>query len=249
MRLDGGRASNARSSKIQRHVTGEELDAHYLLVMGPEIGETFNDLRQAVIWLMVIWNEYKTIFEEKSRVDLVNEAAGGFFGILQGLLQRDTMMSLRRLTDPAQLNLRGRTFENMTLKRLAELLPPGSLQDDVNKQVDEVASSAEFARKWSNKLIAHNDVATLRNRRQELPRATVAHIDDAIEKIWAVLQTVEGGLTGEEPLPRLEMQYPSTAAEALLYVIRDGLEARQERRQRILDGKPLAGDIGPGREV
>ena len=72
-------------------------------VMGPDLGPLFYALYNEVAWVHATFHEYRQLYgTSKQRVDLLNETAPFFFLVLEGVLWRDILMHINRLTDPPE---------------------------------------------------------------------------------------------------------------------------------------------------
>ena len=223
---------------MARPLTADEVKAEYVAVMGPELGAVFYALYNELSWLHIRWRQYVQLFGEKpSRVDLLNGAAGLFFRVVQDGLWEDTLLHLSRITDRPETAGR----QNLTIQRLPALLTDSVLATEVQALVDKAVSRSAFARDWRNRRIAHSDLAlAIKEGAQPLAAGSRKTVVEALEAIGGVLD-------------RLEQHFRNTVffegfghagdAEALLYVIRDGIEAKHARRKRLQDGKPGPGDF------
>jgi len=83
------------------HLTSEESLEKYINEMGQDLGSVFHALNDELAWLYMKWGEYLELFGTKpTRIDLVNQAAGPFFRVVQDTLWEDTLLSIARLIDP-----------------------------------------------------------------------------------------------------------------------------------------------------
>ena len=80
--------------------TAAETKQHHIDVMGKEFGSLYNNLWNEHVWLNTKWDEYTVLFGTKpSRIDLLNQAAGKFFRIVQDSLFEGTLLAISRITD------------------------------------------------------------------------------------------------------------------------------------------------------
>jgi hypothetical protein len=69
--------------------------------MGPNLGPAFYRLWNDCAWLHLKWREYRSVFgTTEERIDLLNAAARGFFGVAQDVLWQDVILHICRFTDP-----------------------------------------------------------------------------------------------------------------------------------------------------
>ncbi len=199
--------------------------------MGKELGTTFFALSQELTWLNVKWSEYVVLFGTKpERLDLLNEAASFFFGVVQRTLWDETLLHIARITDPPE------SFgkQKLTILRLESLLGDHpALRRRVSVLAQEALSAATFCRDWRNRRLAHLDFA-LATDQQATPlpavsRQTVkACLDSLADVLNAISEHCEASTTPFDLVPRSE------GAESLLYVLDAGLGANRERLERIL---------------
>jgi hypothetical protein len=76
--------------------TPEEVRQQHLDLMGEEIGSLYHALWNELAWLYAKWGEYVEMFGTKSsRIELVNQAAGHFFRVVQDSLWEDALLQSR----------------------------------------------------------------------------------------------------------------------------------------------------------
>lgn len=203
-----------------------------IAMMGSDLGPVYHRLWNELAWLHVKWDQYVQLFGSKpERIDLLNGAAATFFRIVQDTLWEDTLLHLARLTDPADTG--GKS--NLTIKRLAVLVDD-ALRDDVTGLVETAADKTAFARDCRNVHIAHQDLhLALQDRAERLKPGSRADVKEALAAVGAVLRRICQHYEDADII--FEYLGDAADAEALLYVIRDGLEADARRRKRLTEGK------------
>jgi hypothetical protein len=81
------------------HRSSEEVLEHYVSDMGPNLGPVFHRLWNDCVWLHLKWREYRSVFgSSEERIELLNSAARGFFGIVQDVLWQDILLHICRFT-------------------------------------------------------------------------------------------------------------------------------------------------------
>lgn len=224
---------------MSRTVNAEELKDQYISLMGSGLGSVFYALYNEFAWLHVRWWQYLQLFAAtRERVVVLNEAAGLFFRVVQDSLWEDTLLHLARITDKPDTGGKA----NLTIQRLSALLTDKQLAAEIRTLVDDAVTRAGFARDWRNRRMAHIDLAlAVEEGAKPLAAASRRSVDDALKSIDAVLN-------------HLEMHFRNSTiffegfghpgdAEALLYVVRDGLAADEARRKRLREGRPLDEDF------
>ena len=218
--------------------TAEEVAKRHLAAMGSELGPLFTHCRNECAWLHIKWREYLALFgTNEKRVDLLNQAASSFFAMLQDSLWEDLLLHLCRVTDPPQ----SAGKDTLTVQRIANLVPE-PLRSELQPLLADLLSKREFARDWRNRQIAHTDLAlAVGKNAKPLERATTKSFTDVLAALVALLNKVEWHYT------KSSTAYgdlaPLSGAEGLLHVLYCGVEAENDRRERIRAGRPRQGDF------
>jgi hypothetical protein len=149
---------------------------------------------------------------------------------------------LCRLTDPVDTGGKA----NLTLQRLAPLVDP-TIRGSTEVFLATATACTAFARDWRNRRIAHADLGlALQRPVSPLADASRKDVGDALKAIADLLNHLESHYRQGAMVVYDDYTNPNGAV-ALLYVIRDGLEAEAARRRRFKEGKPLPEDLGPPR--
>ena len=232
---------------MSRYILGEECAQEYLNSMGQQLGAFFGLLVQECNSLHLEWSEYKELFgTSPERIDLLNKAARTFFYFLQGTLWEMVLLRIARLTADAPNSGVGK--DNVTLRSLPGLIDP-SIRTSVETLLDVARKKCEFAADWRNRRIAHRDLQlALKTGGIPLSQASRLSVTDALDAIAGVLNAVESHY-----LKGRQVAYScidsAFGARALLYTLRDGVEAHEARERRIRSGNPLPEDIGLKRAI
>jgi HEPN superfamily AbiU2-like protein len=223
------------SALMATHLTADEVRAGYESKMGATLGVMFNRFYNECAGLHWKWDEYVVLFGTKeSRVDLLNRVAPGFFRIVEDALWEDVLLHICRLTDDPDVGRRHR--QTLSVRRLPTLVA-SEIQREVRRRVTSATKKCDFARDWRDRHIAHKDLQlALEKGTTPLAKASRRRVNDAINSITAVLQAVESHYC--DTTTAYELGSPRNA-EALLYCLRDGLDARADRLRRF-----RAGEIG-----
>ena len=209
--------------------TAEQAKAEYIEAMGETLGPQFYALWQEVAWLHIKWNEYVELFGKKpSRIELLNRAASHFFGIVQDLLWEETILHIARLTDPPKHG----KHEHLTIKALPILVDDVGLKEIVQNLIALAIAKAEFCRQWRDRRIAHSELRlAIDEGVKPLPPASRRDVREAIGSIDDVLNAVTSHYL--DSTTHFDVVQQANGAEALLYVLDDGLRADAERTARI----------------
>src|SRR5690349_7121891 len=120
--------------------------------MGAALGPVYYALYNEFVWLHVRSRQYLQLFgAAPERVDLLNQAAGLFFRVVEDSLWEDTLLHLSRMTDTAQMGKKA----NLTIQRLSPLITDQALASEIRTLVDSAVTKSAFARDWRNRRIAH----------------------------------------------------------------------------------------------
>jgi AbiU2 len=221
--------------------TPRQVRFQYRKAMGPTLGPLFHELSDDCSWLHIRWAQYVHLYgSSQSRVDLLNESAPFFFKIVEDCLWADVLINLCRLTD--RPIIAGRA--NLTLLQLPDLMATKRLSQAVARRARRAVTATTFARDWRNRHLVHSDLRhSLSPHSRPLAKASRLRVKTALRAIVDCLNhvqlyycdaTMNYGPFGD---PR--------DAEALLYLIRDGLGVESTRRTRLQSGVPLPDDLRP----
>ncbi|MGB9369228.1 MAG: hypothetical protein WCE79_24780 [Xanthobacteraceae bacterium] len=221
--------------------TAEQAKARNIDTMGPVLGAQYSELWQRVVTIRIYWNEYVELFGKKSsRVDLMNQAAPAFFQMLQHELWDTVLLRMARLTDKPEI----KGQKNLTIYNLLPLIKDEPLRAAVEQLIGTVRDKTKFCRAWRDRRIAHDDLALALGdkKARAVEGVTVLKMNDALDAIESVMKAVhshylDADMMFDTPGPR-----PHGAIE-LLYLLRDGIKQRDERRKRIISGKPNEDDL------
>jgi len=218
--------------------TSEEVEQAYVDSMGTELGRLFHELTNECFWLHWKWGEYVTLFGSKpERIDLLNEASGPFFRLIQDILWEDILLHIARLTGP----MKSVGKSNLTVRCLPTLVVP-EIKTEIQSLLNDCLAKARPAVDWRNRHIAHRDLALARGEKvQPLAHASRLVVRESIDSIAALLNGVERHYSQSELVYEFTSLLPN--AESLLYVLRDGVEAERARRTRLEDGTMEPGDL------
>ncbi len=214
------------------HQSAEEVRADMISNLGQELGETFNELQNDLVWLHVKWRQYRELYgSTPKRIDLLNDAAPLLFRVIEDSLWDETLLHLCRLTDSAEYRGKAR----LSVNRLPSLIQNQDVRARVEALIQETVVKTNFARDWRNRRIAHRDLAhSLDRQARPLEHASRQAVEDALAALRKVLNAVNGGLRNTET--KFEYSDPIGGAEALLYVLRDGVRARDANEKGLRDG-------------
>ena len=189
--------------------------------MGSELGPIFYRLWFECSYLHTKWHEFDSLYGTgRDNINLMNEAARGFFRMLQDVLLENILIHISALLDPAVQ----RKKRNLTLGQLPELVDP-DLTPQVHCALSECARLASFAQDWRNRQIAHRDLdLALKRSPKPLRGASRRNVSKCLEAVAHVLNIVEKHYRDSTTEYAFVPRYGD--AELLLDLVQEGLEAR-----------------------
>lgn len=226
---------------MSRQQTAEEVKQHHIEAMGAELGGLYHALWNELAWLHSKWMEYVELFGKKpSRIELINKAAGHFFGIVQDSLWEGTILHIARLTDPPKSVGK----ENLTIQKLPLLIRNEKAKENVSRLVASAVENTNFCRDWRNRHIAHKDFKlAMETGAEPLMPASRAQIKLVLASLSDVLNGVS--MHYMESTTCFDVITAGNGAVSLLYVLDDGLRTNEERMKRLKERKYFAEDYQP----
>lgn len=218
--------------------TSDESRQDCIKAMGDQLGRLYYALFNELAWLHFKWGEYFELFGTKpTRIDLINRAAGDFFRIVQDALWEESLLHIARLTDSP----RSAGKDNLSIRALPKLIANAKIRESVQKSINAVLASSEFARDWRNRHIAHRDLKlALAEGAEPLKPASRVAVEDALADLSEVLNTISRTLMDSTTIYNgLGARH---GAVSLLYVLDDGLRVEQDRRDRLKKGEHRGDD-------
>lgn len=138
--------------------TSEEDNlALYTDKMGQEVGPLFLRIKHEFIQIAVKWDFICTIQLSEERWRILQTGLGGFSVVLYWNLYESVVSALMRLLDKKENKVKGGVAENLSLRRLLEVVPK-KIYSGVNFQVDELEKACEELRLIRDKILSHNDL-------------------------------------------------------------------------------------------
>ena len=225
---------------MSEYLSAQQVRQMHISDMGAELGAVYHALWIEVAWLHAKWNQYRQLFAHSpERVALLNRAAGNFIGIVQDTLYDDVLLHLSRLADPPKSVGK----DNLTLRRLPELVTDSALAMELPGLVQAAGKAcASAARSSRNQRIAHRDLALALSGTFD-PLPSRADVEAALQAVRTVLRRLEVHYWQSETA--YQHFIPSGRdADSLVYYLKKGLRADEQRMERFRQGKPLDRDIG-----
>jgi hypothetical protein len=219
--------------------TAEGVRQEHVNCMGQDLGLLYHALWNELAWVESKWVEYVELYgTNESRIDLLNQAAGHFFKIVQDSLWDDTLLHIARLTDPAK----SMGKENLSIKKLPLSISDDSLRKKVSELIGLADTKTDFCRDRRNRRIAHRDFRlAMKTGAEPLLPASRSMVREALNSLADVLNAVSCHYL--DSTTEYEHAISSNGAAQLLYVIDDGLRESEKRNSRIRNGEYLPEDL------
>lgn len=227
-------------------MSAEEVRDQCLQAMGTELGSAYCALRNEVAWLHAKWKQYRQLYARSpKRIELLNQAASHLFGVIQASLLEDVVLHIARLTDPPQ----SAGKDNLSLRRLPALISEGKLAAEVEVLLEIALNACKSVRVWRNRQLAHHDLAlAVVYPSDPLPGISRAEVETAFVSIRAVLNRLSAYYLASEVDYKLVIN-SGRDADSLVYYLRLGLQAEEQRLERLERGEPLSEDFRHDGEV
>lgn len=222
--------------------TADEAKKQNVDKMGEPLGNQYSALWQEVALLYVNWGEYVELFGTKpQRIELINRAAPQFFRMIQDRLWETTVLHLARLTDPSN-SLGRKDKPNLTIQNLPKLIDDPTTKSKAVTLIATALKETDFCRDWRNRYIAHRDLTlALDQSAVPLVEGSRKQVDAALKAISNVMNVVQAHFLNGET--RFDLTARHDGAIALLYLLEDGLKAKQARAERFLSGNVSKEDL------
>ena len=199
-----------------------EVRLGYEEALGEELGSLFAELWHELTSLHLTWSEYRVIFATSpEQLKVANDAASGFFYIVQKIMWEAILLNLARITDPAQSPGKKK---NLTVAALAASVKQ-EIRPDVEKLILQATSHTDFARDWRNRYLAHRDLplALGDSEASHLKTASRASVTKALASLGELLNFVDRSYT--DSTTRFETNPTNRGAKQLLFVLERGSRA------------------------
>lgn len=218
---------------MSTHLTADDVRAKNIAAMGAPLGALYTDLLNEVSWLHVVWHQYRVLFgTTPERIELQNETAGAFFGLLNDTLWESVLLHISRLVDERVVHYR----DTLTLLRLPDLIQERELAVRVRSLIDQARVSTRFARDWRNRRIAHRELALVRSEgARPLEHASRASVEAVLALFRDIVNAFESHYFDSEMM--FDFVSPPGDAEALLYQLRLARMIQEERHARLTAGE------------
>jgi hypothetical protein len=223
--------------------TADKLNAESTASLDAETGTAFRKLCNAYYVLRLTWSEFLALYGNNRHVDIANAAGGLFFKLTEDALFESVLLYLSRFTDPR--NVSGRQTVSLQTLRDHSYQRLATLEDrkELDRLLEHAKRSADFARDWRHRHIGHSDLELAVGGAKPLESATQDKVDAAIQAVCDVLSFVSVRLVDGVALYAGVPHATSPGVAEMLFVLRDGLDAKAARIERIKSGTFTVNDI------
>jgi hypothetical protein len=171
-----------------------------------------------LVALADLWTQFQHLFAgSKERVDVLNACASWFFGLTQRLFLKEILLSISRLTDPAEQ----RGHRNLTIRILLEdpeLAGSPEVRIELEEEITRLAAACKEIREHRRKYIAHLDYAVaLDDENTLLPGLAREHVSEAVESLLRIYNLHHSRIRHGHSIFDLA---PNGGAEALLEALK-----------------------------
>jgi len=221
-------------------MTSDEIRLRNIATMGEALGKQYSSLFHEITALHLYWNEFIEFFgTNDKRIKRLNQAAPGFFQMLQEQQFETNMSHMARLTDSPKSMGR----ENLTVRSLPDLVTDQALKDTLRVSVDDALQKTKFCRDWRNRRFAHHDLKLAIGDGQATPlaRATKEQVAEALQSLADLLNVLERHFY--KNVCSFADIAPHNGAATLLHLLGLGVIGREQVLERINKGDLSAANI------
>lgn len=216
----------------------EDVRAQHLASFGEVLGPIYDALSSDVLWLHTKWLEYREFYAGSSeRVEFLNDSAPHFFWMLQNVLWHDVLLHVARLTDPPCQ----RGGKNLTMLSLPAAIDDASLRARVQATLDGALQSADFARQYRNKHLAHQDLDYALGHAEPLNQGSRQQVEDVLALFADALNHINSHYCDTTLMYR-EFR-PLGGAGSILSRLALARDVESKRRARLQSGEFTSEDL------
>lgn len=217
---------------MSAYKTEEEVKQQVINQMGADLGSLYHALWKELLWLNIKWREYVELFgTNPSRIEVLDRAAGRFFIVVEITLWEDTLLHIARLTDSSETGSK----KNLTIQKLPSLIREDGFKKELSKLNDVAVKKADFCKDWRNRYIAHRDLELAMQKGVILLKsASRSQVQEVLDSLSNVLNALSDHYL-INPTEFNDRGEPGDAV-SLLEILYDGLQAEDERNERIKNG-------------
>lgn len=174
-----------------RYSTPDEIRAEILAAFPPDCGALFFEIETDVCNLHLNWQHYRALYgTSPERIDLLNWAAGSFFGLIDNTMWHDVLLRIARLTDPPTMG----SYANASLGQLVERVSPHLDSESTQRLNDQITALVKYCdpiRDLRNRVLVHDDLPTaLHYHPDPLPGLSRAYVEGALDRIRSLVNEI-----------------------------------------------------------
>ena len=219
--------------------SAEEILKERITIMRDEMGTLYHSINNQFLWILSKWIEYKELFAAKeSRIELLNNTAPSFFGMVQGILWENLLLGICKLTDPQK----SAGKRNASINSLNSYAVNEPFKSSVLAKTKSLIEKSEFARDWRNRYISHEDFdLAVDQNAKPLSEATRENVERFIGQFQEYINLYENFYFNSTTAFGAFSSRKS--AKSLLYILDEGFEAKEERMKRLRSGSLNESDL------
>lgn len=127
------------------------------MTISPRLIDDFKQLRECLTIVRRDYNTYNALYCHENR-GLLTAIAPKFFTDIGEILQRDWILQVVKLMDPAVTDVRGEKRENLTICLVVQQLEDEAiLTDEIRKNAKALLDYGEFIKPARHRILAHRD--------------------------------------------------------------------------------------------
>lgn len=160
--------------------------------MDEHLQEVHDRAKQELTQMHFRWQLFRQLFATNPyRIDLINQTSANLLVQFQWLVIDYMILSLSKLTDPAEMWDNNNLSFHYILEKVHES-GNDDLASEIEAELGELTAASEKFRNIRNKRVAHNDLVTaLESEQSPLPGVSRAEIETALNHARNIMNQVE----------------------------------------------------------
>jgi hypothetical protein len=212
----------------------------YKEVMGNDLGEYFSHYYEYVYRVIYKWQEYNELFGKGDRrLDVLNESTSSFFVLFQEIMLKSIVIDICKLIE--QVKSRDSQKKRLSIQLIIKTIEDIEFKTVIQKIFSRIKKNEKELRDIRDNFLAHNDIESIINKANM--RIEYKTIDDTIDLLFLVLKEFYAKYFQSDLQKELITQLKG--AEALIYLLNEGLQSQKRKYERVMSGKYLAEDLMP----
>ena len=152
------------------------------VILGRDLGNMYNVLKNNIFWLDIKWKEYKTQFENNKNIEVLNKTAPFYFYMVHQIMLDDIILHINKIVAS-----RGKTYKYLSIQRLPDLVKE-EYKSELQRLVDDAIQKSKFTNDRRNRYIAHYSLELAINPSAK-PLQEIQHddIEASIESLFQIV--------------------------------------------------------------